>query len=192
MRLPYLNGLFLFMEEIWAPNYTQELINRQNRLLKVKNDPSLAVGAKAYYTDRPKEFIEHWCITYDPRNSPKGMPTTMPFIPFERQCEFIEFIVGCVQDEQSGLIEKSRDMGATWICCALSVWMWLFKPGISIGWGSRKEILVDKIGDPDSIFQKIRMTIDNLPRWMWPKGFDRKEHTSYMKIINPETGATIT
>jgi hypothetical protein len=83
-------------------------------------------------------------------------------------------------------------MGATWVCCALSIWLWLFKSGISVGWGSRKETLVDKIGDPDSIFEKMRMIIDYLPRWLWPQGFNPKEHLSYMKIINPENGATIT
>jgi hypothetical protein len=31
-----------------------------------------------------------------------------------------------VENNADGLIEKSRDMGATWVCCAFSVWMWLF------------------------------------------------------------------
>jgi len=111
---------------------------------------------------------------------------------FARQWELVDFLLDCLENQEAGLIEKSRDMGATWVCCALSVCLWLFKPGISVGWGSRKETLVDKIGDPDSIFEKMRMIIDYLPRWLWPQGFKQQDHLSYMKIINPENGATIT
>jgi hypothetical protein len=116
----------------------------------------------------------------------------MPLILFPKQKEFVLFIQSCLQDEQSGLVEKARDMGATWVSCAISVWLWLFKPGAAIGWGSRKEIYVDRLGDPDSIFEKIRMIIRHLPRVLWPAGFVEKEHMTYMKIINPATGATIT
>lgn len=180
------------MEIKFPPNYTEILAARQKRLLRVKADSSLATGAKAYYADRPIELIEDWCITYDPRNATLKLPTILPFILFQRQRELIAFLLACLNSQESGLIEKSRDMGATWICCALSIWLWLFKPGISVGWGSRKEILVDRISDPDSIFEKMRMLIDYLPRWLWPEGFKQREHLSYMKIINPETGATIT
>jgi phage terminase large subunit len=83
-------------------------------------------------------------------------------------------------------------MGATWICCAFSVWLWLYWDGAAVGWGSRKEQLVDKIGDPDSIFEKIRIIIRNLPRFMLPIGFSPTEHMTYMRIVNPQNGATIT
>ena len=83
-------------------------------------------------------------------------------------------------------------MGATWLCCALSVALWLFWPGAAIGWGSRKEALVDKLGDPDSIFEKMRMIVRGLPRALLPNGFREKDHLSWMRFINPETGSTIT
>ncbi|MEJ0050913.1 MAG: hypothetical protein WDN02_06875 [Methylovirgula sp.] len=94
--------------------------------------------------------------------------------------------------QESGLVEKCGDMGATWICCAISVWLWLFWPGSSVGWGSRKEQLVDKIGDPDSIFEKMRMIVRYLPREFWPLGFKPDDHMTYMKFVNPVSGATIT
>ena len=70
--------------------------------------------------------------------------------------------------------------------------MWLFTPGVSIGWGSRKENLVDKIGDPDSIFEKMRFLIRRLPSFFWPVDFSMKQHATYMRIINPENNSTIT
>jgi hypothetical protein len=176
----------------FPPNYTEIFATRQQRLLRIQKDPSLIIGAIAYYENHPIEFITHWCITYDPRNASQGMPTVLPFILFQRQRELVKFLLECLDDQENALVDKSRDMGATWVCCALSVWLWLFRGGTSIGWGSRKEQLVDRIGDPDSIFEKMRMLIDYLPRWLWPAGFKAKEHLSYMKIINPETGSTIT
>jgi phage terminase large subunit len=116
----------------------------------------------------------------------------MPFVLFKRQAEMVEFILACLRGQENGLMEKARDMGATWVCSAVSVWLWLFWDGSAIGWGSRKEQLVDKIGDPDSIFEKIRMLIRNLPPEFKPLGLNEKEHMAYMRIVNPENGSTIT
>lgn len=180
------------MKQSWPPSYSQVFMDRKTRFDIIAKQPDLIPGAKEYYSTRPIEFIEDWCITYDPRNISKNIPPIMPFILFDLQKEFIEFLSDCIDNEENGLAEKSRDMGATWLCCAFSVWLWLFKEGVSIGWGSRKEMYVDTLGDPDSIFEKMRMIIDYLPRWLWPKNFNQKDNLSYMKIINPENGATIT
>ncbi|MCK5018041.1 MAG: hypothetical protein KAS32_13375 [Candidatus Peribacteraceae bacterium] len=176
----------------WPPSYTKILLERQNRFLKLQEDPSLIIGAKAFYKGSSRDFINDWCVTYDPRNAQNDLPTTMPFITFERQDQFISFLLACLADQEAGLVEKSRDIGATWLSCAFSIWLWLFVPGAAVGWGSRKEALVDKIGDPDSIFEKMRIIINYLPRFFWPVGFDLKKHATYMRIINPENGATIT
>jgi len=176
----------------WPPNYTDIFIARAKRLSLLNSNHDLIVGAKEYYRTRPIEFINDWCVTYDPRNVSSGLPTTLPFILFPRQIEFIYFLQDCINDQENGLVEKSRDMGATWECAAFSVWMWLFSDGVAVGFGSRKEQLVDKLGDPDSIFEKIRIIIDHLPRFFWPKDFDIRYNAGYMKVTNPETGATIT
>jgi hypothetical protein len=164
-------------------------MERQQRLMALRQNVN---GGREFYRTRPAEFIEHWVSTYDPRAAGSDLPTHVPFILFRRQKEMVQFLLACLDGEGSGLIEKCRDVGATWVCCAFSVWLWLFWPGVAVGWGSRKEILVDKLGDPDSIFQKMRMIIQGLPREFWPAGFSPKDHMGYMKIVNPETGATIT
>ncbi|MDZ7906197.1 MAG: hypothetical protein U5N55_10790 [Cypionkella sp.] len=159
----------------------------------MRANPALLAGAMEYYRTRPVEFINHWMDTYDPRLAgKKGKTPKMPFILFERQAQLVELLVACLQGEESALIEKARDMGATWLCCAVSVWLWLFWPGAAVGWGSRKEQLVDKLGDPDSIFEKMRMLIRSLPREFWPAGFSEKDDMTYMRIVNRATGATIT
>lgn len=176
----------------WPPNYTSVLKKRQKLYRSIKRDPRLIEGLKKYYSCRPLEFINDWCITYDPRNAASEKPTIMPFTTFKRQEEFISFLTSLIEEQESGLVEKTRDIGATWLCCAYSIWLWLFIPGSSVGWGSRKESLVDKLGDPDSIFEKMRMILKYLPYFMEPKGWDQKKYSSYMKLINPENGSTIT
>ena len=178
-------------ELAWPPNYVLEFQKRQQRLRKIRSKSLFAV-TKRYYADRPIEFIEHWCVTYDPRNAGTTVPVTIPFILFQKQKEVILFFGSLVEEQENGMVEKCRDMGVTWLAVAFSVWLWLFKEGSAVGWGSRKEILVDRIGDPDSIFEKIRMVLKYLPSFFLPNGFNSLDHLNHMKCINPETGATIT
>lgn len=178
-------------DDQWPPDYVSIFQWRQSKLLEMRAYPKLLLGAREYYRTRPVEFICHWMNTYDPRNAGRGL-TTLPFILFNRQRELVEFLFECLQDEEDGLIEKARDMGATWVAVAFSVWLWVFWEGSAIGWGSRKEQLVDRIGDPDSIFEKIRQAIASLPREFVPSGYDRSKHAGYMRIVNPSNGATIT
>jgi len=176
----------------WPPDYVSVWAWRQKQLLAMRANPVLLTGALEYYRTRPVEFITHWLDTYDPRNAGRGIPAYMPFIMFERQAEFVRFLMAMIEGEENGLVEKARDMGATWVCCAVSVWLWRFYPGAAIGWGSRKEQLVDKLGDPDSIFEKMRILIRRLPREFWPRGFSEIDDMPFMRIVNRDTGATIT
>ena len=175
----------------WAPDYLKIVNWRNNQLIQFAEDPQLAQAANIYYKANPIEFIEHWMSTYDPRNAGSEKPSRMPFQLFDRQKELVTYLFQLIKSQDNGLIEKARDMGATWVCCAVSVHLFLFHDGSAIGWGSRKEQLVDKIGDPDSIFEKMRMIFRSIPPVFMPAGFDEKS-MSYMKIINPINGATIT
>jgi phage terminase large subunit len=159
---------------------------------KLQTGEVSVAGARAYYRTRPVEFINHWCDTFDPRRAMQGGMAWTPFLLFRKQEQLVEFLGKCLAGETSGLIEKSRDMGATWLSCAFSVWLWLFTPGASIGWGSRKQELVDRIGDPSSIFEKMRLLVDRLPPQFLPQGFVRSSHMTFMRILNPENGSSIT
>jgi len=174
-------------------DYQKVFQSRLNRLEKVHSSNLMLTGAKEYYRNNPIPFIMHWMLTYDPRNaSDEHKPTTLPFILFPRQQDYIEWLQERIKLKKGGCVEKSRDAGITEVSTAFSVWAWLFVDGFSIGWGSRKELLVDRIGDPDAIFEKLRSKIRLLPKCFLPKGFDERKHFNYMKIINPENGNTIT
>lgn len=162
----------------------------EQAILKDKTGDALA-GAKALYGANPVVFINDCVWMYEPRNANKGDPTRIPAVPFPRQAEFIDWIYDRFRQGASGPVEKSRDSGATWIASAFAVWVWLFQPGASVGFGSRKEILVDRKGDMSSIFEKIRMIIRQLPPYLLPAGFNPSDHLNYMRILNPENDSSI-
>lgn len=175
-----------------GPDYRAIFAWRQSQLIAIRSTPIIAKGAKEYYRTRPVEFVCDWMTTFDPRNAGKSDKLTfMPFVMFQRQAELIEFLECCRIHEVSGIIPKSRDMGATWTCAGYSVWLWLYVDGATVGWGSRKEQLVDKLGVIDSIFEKIRVLIRWLPVEFKPCGFDEREHATFMRITNPENGNVI-
>lgn len=183
-------------ERIWRrgedrPDYKDVLVDRLGLINRMRNDRTVVHILKKYYATNPVAFVLDWAFTYDPRNVGTEFPPNMPFCLFERQIDMIQFIYEALEDKEKGLWEKSRDYGATFVACAMSIWIWLYRPASSVGWGSRKSDLVDKLGDPDSIFEKIRQTIRMLPPELKPVGLKEKEHLTYMKCINPENGSTI-
>lgn len=180
------------MLELWPPNFSAENERRELTQRIIASSPEPRTTARDLYADDPVRFIQDCTVTYDPRNVARKLPTHMPFILFNKQIDFVRWLVKRIEQENGGLVEKSRDMGATWLCAAFSVWLWVYKDGSSVGWGSRKEQLVDKLGDPDSIFEKIRTIVRALPWYALPQGFNLKAHSHHMRLLNPENQSTIT
>src|SRR5262245_33404255 len=71
----------------------------------------------------------HWCNrwawTYDPREP----VASLPFDLFPKQADFLRWLAERERLQHDGLVEKSRDMGITWLCCAHALHAWLFRPG---------------------------------------------------------------
>lgn len=174
------------------PNYSEIYAQRAERLKKIRSNPEYLQACKIHYKTHPWDFINDWGMTFDPRNIERNLPASVPFVLFPKQIELTQWLYEKWGNSESGLIEKTRDCGATWIAGALSATMWLFYDGFTAGFGSRKEELVDKKGDPKTIFEKIRFFINHLPTEFRPAGYDEKRHSSYMRILNPSNGATIT
>lgn len=177
-------------QEHWPPNYTEVLAWRQTQLARFELQPELIPAAKKYYSTHRAEFINHWIDTYDPRNANRpDKLVKFPLIMFPRQEELVQFIEACMKAEAGGQVEKSRDMGATWVCIGVSVHLWIFGAA-SVGWGSQKQEKVDRLGDPSTVFEKIRMAIRALPKVFLPRSFQDSDLT-YMRCVNHDTGATI-
>lgn len=135
-------------------------------------------------------FIELFCFTFDPR--PQANPHDLPFIMYDFQKETVRWMIEHIEEGKDGLVEKSRDMGMSWILFAyVPVWYWLFKDGTNILVGSYKEIKVDD-KSKDSIFGMIDYTIMSLPKWILPRGFNKDKNRTQMKLINPQNWSQIT
>ncbi len=134
-------------------------------------------------------WVNMWVSTYNPRKT----PSTVPFITYKYEDDLILDLVKSIKNQKDILIDKSRDMGVTWCVLLTYVWYWQFHgEGMDFLVGSRKEQYIDQMGNMDTLIEKVRFILRNQPKWMRPKGFDWKQHSNYMKIINPDTKATIT
>lgn len=178
----------------WPPDYDAEILYRFQLLEYINSDSTHWPILREHYSKKEAQscidWINAWCVTFDPR-AVSPTPKLMPFIMFPRQEDFVHFILGCLWDKEHGLVEKARDMGATWLCCAISVWLFLFHPGSTVGWGSLLSHNIDDRGNPKSIFLKIRQIIQYLPWFMLPEGMTQREHMPLMKILHPTDTATI-
>lgn len=148
-------------------------------------------AAWTYYAAHPCEAINDWVTTYDPRLVNRGINPYVPFQLFPRQRECVDWLWDLYLTQKEGVLEKSRDCGATWVAASFSWWLWTFHEGVQIGFGSRKEGLVDRIGDPDSIFEKIRILIARLPVELRPADWKSSEDQPYMRIKNRETSSVM-
>lgn len=179
-----------------APDYELVYKARMERLEHLRSGTPEEVaaklaGVKEHYAENPVDFVNDWGMTFDPRNLEIGLPAVVPFVVFKRQAQFIEWVHALWRGREDGLVEKSRDMGISWLSVGFAVWMWCFKKDSVVGFGSRKEEYVDKLGDPKSLFWKVRSFIDMLPEEFKPKGYEEKIHAPHMRVVNPENGATI-
>ena len=173
------------------PNYAPIWLERKRKLENIRKPGFDPAALKAFYAEHPCHFIADWGTTFDPRNVDKGIDAVVPFLLFKRQAQFIEWLVERWKNREDGLVEKSRDMGVSWLCVAAAAWMWTFHKGTVVGFGSRKEEYVDKIGDPKSLFWKLRQFINLLPVEFRPSGYTEKTCAPHMRIINPENGAAV-
>lgn len=180
------------------PDYGPVWKHRMERLQRIRAQPGMLSVLKEHYKHNPIDFIEDWGITVDPRVMAKRDPVTgakraalMPFLLFPKQREWINWVEGLYAEQESGLTEKSRDMGVSWLAVAYSVAKCLFNDGFTVGFGSRKEEYVDDRGSPKALFWKARQFIAHLP-YEFRGGWDERKHAPHMRISFPMTGSVMT
>lgn len=133
-------------------------------------------------------WIDLFCWTKDPRR----VPDILPFICYPFQEREIKTIERAINEQHDLLQEKSRDMGASWITLYVFQHKWLFEDGSDFRVGSRKEEFVDRPGDIDTLFEKLRFNLEKQPPFFLPPKFNWDKHgKTYMKMINPSNGNAI-
>ncbi len=173
------------------PDYSAVFKRRVERLNRIRRDPSVLPALRTFYRANPAQFITDWGCTADPRNVEVGRPAVVPFILFPRQFEWCDWVVDSWRNQRPGVTPKSRESGVSWVAVALSCTLCLFNEGMAIGFGSRKEEYVDKIGAPKSLFWKARKFIELLPP-EFRNGFDPKNDAPHMRILFKRTDSIMT
>lgn len=178
--------------------YSEEYQAKLKERLKIQDAGNRSPEARKnifYLCQRPDDpaegcifYIENFGWTYNPKMSLKHFP----FILFECQKRAIRELIRHIDSGRDIFIEKSREMGVSWIVfCYVAVWYWLFREGSNGLLGSYKEKLVDD-RTIDSLFGKIDYALQNTPDWMMPNNFNFKKHRTKLKLANPENGNVIT
>ena len=125
-------------------------------------------------------YVNTFVWTEDPRTN--GI---IPFATWECQDEIFMEMLKCF-GKQDMAIEKSRDMGASWMNIVLFEWRWHFYESQQLGMVSRKEEYVDKRGDPKALFSKVDFIHKWEPLWLLPR-MDRRQ----MYLGNKDNGSVI-
>ncbi|MGB3327644.1 MAG: hypothetical protein WBA46_01745 [Thermomicrobiales bacterium] len=158
----------------------------------------------------PAYFCCIFGLIFEPRWKGDTPPGWRPWIPFPFQVETLRWIMDLgtkTGPRRHGVIEKARDMGASWMCCLVAVHFFLFADAGSVGFSSRSQDEVDVRGNPKSLFTKLRglLTLDGngveakdrLPDWLFPAGWSNRTHDKAMLLTHPSkpvsiSGATTT
>lgn len=173
------------------PDYTRIFNERADRLAWLRANPSQMPSVMAHYRNNPGQMITDWGCTFDPRNAERGLPTIVPFILFPRQQEWIDWCIDKWKSQEPGPTVKSRDMGLSWLTVALGSVLCITHENLAIGFGSRKEEYVDKIGSPKSLFWKARMFVNLLPP-EFRGGFQQGVTDPHLRLKFPGTGSIMT
>jgi hypothetical protein len=133
-------------------------------------------------------WFNNFCWTFDPR-----LPQPhRPFRLYPYQVEALHEIVSAIEEGHDLLVEKSRDMGISWLILLVFQYYWLFREGANFHLGSRKQESVDRKGDISTLLEKLRYNLDWLPGWMKPANYQSHQHDNLLRLLNPANGNVIT
>jgi phage terminase large subunit len=180
--------------DAFLADINKSVARRLEHLLGVEKNGTKGIELELAICAEDKIYwINNYGWTYDPRNplDTPPLPATLPFDLCDRQIELYQWFDYILSQRQDGCVKKSRGVGFTWSAGSYAWHRWRFEPGFKTTFGSRKSTEVDQIGNPDTIFEKIRLLYRKFPRWMLPKGFSTDLHDKQNLLINPENGNAI-
>lgn len=170
--------------------------------LRVKGRDAERVGwVKRYYQWHYADFIDDWGYTFDSRlvadaSLDVEQSPMLAFKLWPRQRELVEWMLDLWRQAKpikpmQGVVVKSRDVGASWVAMALLATLCIFRNNFAAGIASATEIKLDRSGDPDTLFYKLRMFLENLPP-EFSGGWSRDRHSAYLRVSFPWTASSIT
>lgn len=178
------------VKQSYPKDYKENLAWRAEMLIRAQKDISYCLMLQKLFFNDPIFAFNAFFYTYDPREHDKHQ---QPFCTYDYQDEAILRLVDDIAHGRDLIIEKSRDMGVSWLVIGVFIWFWLNpKGGADFLLGSRIQDYVDEKGNMRTLMEKCRYIVNRLPKWLKPKGYRAKLHDNFMKLRNPETGASTT
>lgn len=157
---------------------------RRSILRACKGSPKHQAAMRQMCSEDILAFVNLFVWQYNPRK--KGGGEVGPFITWDFQEEAVLEILRCIEEDEDLLIEKSREMGASWLCLLVMDWLATYRRWQKFLCISRNENAVED-DDPDSLFWKLDFVHRYLPDWLKPKLTRRKLFFGY-----DDTDSTIT
>jgi len=145
---------------------TANLRYRRFILEAAKDNPEIQRGCMEMARLDFLWWLNTWVFQFNPRK--KGFEVG-PFISWAFQdTASLSILRDHIEIDEDLLVEKSREMGATWLLLLIFLWCWLFYPNKKFLCMSRSEKAVED-ADPDSLFWKLDFVLKYLPGWMRPE-----------------------
>lgn len=168
-------------------------------LERAENDEGMQRDLLAACKESLLFFVNFACMTYHQFDvGPNGKRIEaeypdQPMITWPIQDELFNTFETHIPAGKDVLIDKARDMGASWCCVEYLHWVTLFrdKPTELLEM-SRNEDYVDKPGNMKALFQKHDYINSWLPSWMQPPDcFLGQKNRTHLHWYNPITGNTL-
>lgn len=163
------------------------MIINWNERLQINSDPQqIQQWFKAYQygsAEAVVDFINRFCFTFDPR---KVENREMPFELFDKQVEYIYWLWDRYVNREDGVIDKCRGVGYSWLNAVFSVYLLIFQPSVTVSMYTYKADECHKLGDMNTLLQKMIFVIDYLP-----KEFTVGVECKHMLIKNKLNGSVI-
>jgi hypothetical protein len=118
-------------------------------------------------------YLNSFAWTYNPKGdkgdeNDRRVQRVVPFITYSFQDRALQTIVGHIDKQRDLVIEKSREVGASWLCIYAMEWLWHFHDWTESLMISRMWDLVDG-KTPHALFWKIDFHHQWLPEWLTPR-----------------------
>jgi hypothetical protein len=170
------------------PDATRE---RDRRLVWLRADPRRFAALKHHYAAHVADFISEWGVTVDPRRIARGKHALVPFTLWPKQRELVDWLLARWTRSEPGVVVKSRDVGASWVGMAVLATLSIYTRNFAAGIASATEAKLDRSGDPDTLFYKLREFLKHLPP-EFRAGYDESRHSAYLRVNFPDPGSSIT
>lgn len=176
------------MDMRFVPDWRENILYRARVDRQSRNDPQHRGAQLVFCRANILYWINVFVWTYDPRLRPARR---VPMVTYPIQDQFVSWVISNILNDRSGLAEKSREMGVSWLLAAVETWLAIFHEEMSGYLMSMHEIDVDD-RTTDSLLGKCRYIIGNLPEWM-RGGWEERSHGSdlAMQITIPTTRSII-